>query len=610
MKNVRKIISVMLSLAMILTALPVAFAAGTNAGLPLQTFSDLSESHVFPTSANSGWLYQGTSAFAEISSDGNNNYVKISNKKSTAEFINKFTAMDSSVDTVEVSFQIKFADKNSEKQIRLRSSADKDIALTFAADGKVKAGKAVIADLIYETDTWYDVKIAYAYKTATIAAKISDGNLSYNAIAVGQNTDAARNCINRIDFYSASTGDDNKTTEFCVDDISVMARSEFVPQYAQSFDNITALNDNSVENYKYYNEGWYMQNASGALANAESIDGRKALRLTTDGTTHFEVVKNFISKAFVRYEFDFRCDTTNEIRLCVGGVDNAGTSTVKGGNFALKFKDGKIYDSQSKEICFFNLNTWHRAALQFDFSAGTYSAKLVNLSNNTLLATKTDATIPAGTVDITTVKYYFPQKSGTMYIDNVVYGGVQSFAINPVDVLTVDAARGIDMLFNRGVDPSASVIQINDAGESYTLDANDLCTLNIGYLRENTSYVITYEVADMYGDKLQGTLQFATGDRGYGFTQLALSESEVKPGEISALVTGRLHKDDEAKLIIALYSKSGSLCLEKIDIVNIPVSVDDKTYTASLDIPDDGGEYCVKAFIWDGSEPLLTSEDI
>lgn len=496
--------------------------------------------------------------------------------------------------------------------------------VSFTTSGTIKVGNdTAFNSYVYkyrsgEGAPWYSIKAYLQLSTGKVRAEVSNGienKVLYGTIKNNATTgNSSVSAVTGMDLLVQ--GSENSIVYNYYDNFKlssfVVAESDFfTPKFTYTFDDVTTLNDNLVDYYQNNNGGWYTQNARAdaqsheynAIAVGTEIDGRKALKVTTDGTTAFEVMNYIPANKITRYTLDVKTDDTSYMIIAARGVNLEGSNVNSLGNL-LKIKNGKVYTLEDAEngdtyIGEVDSGVWHRIALEFDLTAGTYTAKVVNLDDNTIYTSEATP-IPNNLRNITVVEYYIPYTATTVYMDNVFYGQATTFALlsDTADGSEVDAAIGVEILTTAGINPAESIITFAGSESTAWIDANGFNSANIRYLDPNTEYTVNYTLTNMFGESVTDSITFTTTGKGYGLSEIVLSDVE---GGKSASVSGRLRKGETAQLIIAVYDGANTSRLIGAKLESVECSVEDKTFTVTVDADANN---TVKAFLWDDMTPL------
>ncbi len=180
-------------------------------------------------------------ASVKILSDNGNKYASITaGSLSYTEFKRTFTSFkNSAVNSIELDFSIKFADKNYQKNVYISGSADKSY-ITFDTDGKVYIGNATegydrnsIPNFTYETDKWYDFVFKFNSNTGLAYISVNDGENIYEALAKDTYTN---DDFYRIGFVVDNKMPENTTTTYYIDNIHMQQIDTFNMDYVNISD--------------------------------------------------------------------------------------------------------------------------------------------------------------------------------------------------------------------------------------------------------------------------------------------------------------------------------------------------------------------------------------
>lgn len=530
---------------------------------------------------------------------------------------------------------IYFPDYNMDRGLCIRTDPIGQTPLVrFSAEGTIRIGNTAT----YRANTykyeigknapWYHVKAYVDILTGKVRAEISNGTAT--KVFYG-NLESPVKTVFGAEYLVVGNGATSSTVSSYFDNLSLSSYINedpdfFTPDYTYTFDNVTKLAPNTADYYQNNNEGWYVQNVRPAAYEEDvasgtgaEIDGRKALKLWSNGKTAFETINWITSYDATKFNFDARVDKEGHVRFCVRGND-ANNKFNNNAQCLIKVLGNKVSLSDDSELGEIVLGKWYRYSFVIDPTKGTYTAKLIDLENNTSSVSEAvaipgdveDTTKPQSPRKITAFEVFFPGSANTAYIDNVCFSADTTFELvsSTANASTVDAAIGAEIAATDMIDPSATTYTINGAESGAWLDANGLNKVEFGYLEPGTEYTLNYTVANLYGDVLNGTITFTTDSLGYGLADLGLSKDTAAPGEILANISGRLPRGEEAQLMVAIYENGDALKLAGVQMLPITAVKEAKTYSIGIDVPDDGKEYKVKAFLWDGITPLLVSEGI
>lgn len=529
---------------------------------------------------------------------------------------------------------IYFPDYNMNRTLCIRTSLGQTPVIKFISGGAIQIGNttAYLASLYKyefgENAPWYHVKAYVDIASGKVRAEIDNGTLT--KVFYGNLKSGVTKAWG-IEYLIQNNGATSATVSSYFDNLSLSSYINedpdfFTPDYTYTFDNVTKLAPNTEAYYQNTNEGWFVQNVRHAdyeedvaSGTGVEIDGRKALKLWSNGKTPFETINWIASYDAVRFNFDARVDQAGHIRFCVRGYD-ANNKFNNNAQCLIKVLGNKVSLADGSELGEIALGKWYRYSFVIDAAAGTYTAKLIDLENNTSSVSEAVA-VPGDVEDttkaqsprkITAFEVFFPTSANTAYIDNVCFSADTTFELvsSTPNASTVDAAIGAEIATTDMIDPSATTYTLNGAENGAWLDANGFNKVEFGYLEPGTEYTLNYTVANLYGDVLNGTITFTTDSLGYGLADLGLSKDTAAPGEILANISGRLPRGEEAQLMVAIYENGDALKLAGVQMLPITAVKEAKTYSIGIDVPDDGKEYKVKAFLWDGITPLLVSEGI
>ncbi len=207
-------------------------------------FTYMTENQELVGTTNNKWATSADTqngASVKILSDNGNKCASITaGSLSYTEFKREFTSFKkSAVNSIELDFSIKFADKNYQKNVYISGSADKSY-ITFDTDGKVYIGNAgvgydrnEIPNFVYDVDKWYDFSYKLNTQTGLCHISVKDGDKIYEALAKDTNTN---DNFARIGFVVDNKMPEGTTTSFCVDNIHMQQIDTFEKGYVNISD--------------------------------------------------------------------------------------------------------------------------------------------------------------------------------------------------------------------------------------------------------------------------------------------------------------------------------------------------------------------------------------
>jgi len=170
---------------------------------------------------------------------------------------------------------------------------------------------------------------------------------------------------------------------------------------------------------------------------------------------------------------------------------------------------------------------------------------------------------------------------------------------NSIPNFIYETDKWYDFSYKLNTNTGFAYISVNDGENTYDALAKDIGTID-GFSR--LSFVVdsgiknassTFSIDNIHMKEIDA---FET--EYVNISDIVYSAESVQPGEISASVSGQVYGETEYTLYLAIYTP-GQKQLINVDVIPVKAEGYEKTFTAKIDVPDDGNSYEVRAFLFD-----------
>lgn len=214
----KKLLAVIVSLAIIATIVPVVFA-DNNVVVSLSDFESFESGTVMKhqEKLSNGWMRQGADNTGEIAMDSTGNkYAKLITTTGYNELIRDFNV---SSEYISITGRTIFHDNYVQRAVYFKDQNGESAYIYFNTDRTVKVANNALADFEYKDNVWYDFTIDMELSNGRCILTITDPDgKSYT----NYNNFGAKNYISRLDFVTPNA-DATTASEWGVDDVKVNA---------------------------------------------------------------------------------------------------------------------------------------------------------------------------------------------------------------------------------------------------------------------------------------------------------------------------------------------------------------------------------------------------